>query len=260
MDVKEILSKHYEGYDEEGRFKRGYAHQVEPLITIHYIDKFLKPGNRILEIGAGTGFYSIYYAKKGYKVDAIELVEHNIDVFKSKITNDLDINLIQGNALDLSIYEDNTFDITLLLGPLYHLFTEKDKEKAISEAVRVTKKTGKIFIAYINHDSVILTYFVKKGNMKKMPELCDEEYRLKDDPKEIFSTFHVKDFKKMMEKFNVKLLHNVATDGVSSIMREYINNFDEEEFDLWMGYRLATCEREDLQGYSEHMLYICEKE
>ena len=47
---------------------------------------------------------------------------------------------------------------------------------------------------------------------------------------------------------------------MSSLMREYINEFSKDEFELWMGYVLATCEREDLQGYSAHMLYICEKE
>ena len=261
MKIKEILNKHYKEYcNEDERFSRGVAHQAEFLTTIHFVDKFLKSGDRILEIGAGTSAYSIYYAKKGYKVDAVELLEHNINIFKNKITDDLDINLVQGNALDLSNYEDNSFEITLLFGPLYHLFTKEDKEKAISEAIRVTKKRGKIFLAYLTHDSIILNYFIKKGNINQMPRLCDEEYRLLDEPTEVFSGFHIKDFKNMMAKFNVKLLHNIATDGMSSLMREYINEFSKDEFELWMGYVLATCEREDLQGYSAHMLYICEKE
>lgn len=93
---------------------------------------------RILEVGAGTVAYSLYYASKGYKVNAIEFVEHNLDILKSKITDNMYINAEQGDAVDLSRFKDNTFDITLVLGPLYHSFDDKDINKAISEAIRVT--------------------------------------------------------------------------------------------------------------------------
>ena len=97
-------------------------HFLEFITTNNYIDKYLKPGDRILKIVAGTGQYSLYYASKGYEVDSLELVSRNIDIMRSKVTNSMNIKITQGNAIDLSMYDDNTFEVTLLLGPMYHLF------------------------------------------------------------------------------------------------------------------------------------------
>ena len=220
-NVNEILNKYYSEYDEEARLVKDRSHHVEFITTIEYVDRYLKENDRILEVGAGTGRYSLYYASKGYKVDSVELIQSNIDVFKTKIKDDMDINVIKGNALDLSMYEDETFDVTLVLGPLYHLFTKENKEKAISEALRVTKKGGMIFLAYITNDAVILSYGLRKGNLLRIPELVDENYKVKDIPEEIFSVNLVDEFDEMMNDFSVEHLHNVATDGISAQLAEY---------------------------------------
>ena len=71
------------------------------------------------------------------------------------MTADDQIDLAQGNALDLSRYDSNSFDVVLLFGPLYHLHEEADKLRCIEEAKRVCKKDGKIFFALISNDIVI---------------------------------------------------------------------------------------------------------
>ena len=196
----------------------------------------------------------------GYEVDSIELIQSNIEKMKKNINSNMKINISQGNAMDLSLYSDNTFDITLCLGPMYHLFSKEDKEKAISEAIRVTKPNGKIFFSYITNDAVMLSYGLRKGNLKRILEIVDENFKLKDIPEEIFSVNYVSEFRNMMEKFNVKFLHNIATDWIAGNMSEYINQLDDEEYDIWLKYHFSICEREDLIGLSNHILYICKKE
>ena len=260
MQVKKLLEEHYSGYDEDERLVKDKAHQVEFITTTKYIDKYLKDKSRILEIGAGTGRYSIHYAKKGYEVDSVDLVQSNLDVLKKKITSDMKINVRQGNALDLSCYEDNTFDVTLCLGPLYHLFSKEDKEKAISEAIRVTKSKGIIYFAFITNEAVIISYGLRKGNLLRLTEIIDENYKVKDIQEEIFSANYVKEFEEMVQKNEVRKLHTVAADGISADLAQYVNELTEEEYKIWIDYHLATCEREDLIGYSSHVLYICEKD
>lgn len=133
MDKREsILNDFYtNSCDEDNRLTSKHG-SVEFITSTMYIDRFLKKNSRILEVGAGTGRYSLYYASKGYKVNAIEYVKHNVEILKSKITVDMDIVAEQGDALDLSRFKDNTFDVTLVLGPLYHLYTREDQNKAIS--------------------------------------------------------------------------------------------------------------------------------
>lgn len=258
-NIEKILDDYYSSYDEDSRLIRDKAHMVEYITTTKYIEKYLKKGDRILEIGAGTGRYSINYAKKGYRVDAIELLEKNLEVLKSKITDNMNINAIKGNALDLSMYEDNTFDITLVLGPLYHLYDEESVKKAISEAIRVTKKNGKIFLAYITDDAVVLSYGLRKGNMKRLKELVDDDWNIKNIAEEIFATFKIEEFDNLIKDFTLKEIETVAADGISANMQEYINNLDDEEYEIYLNYHLKNCARKDLMGYSNHILKIVEK-
>ena len=109
MDREVILNNYYNTGDEDKRLDSQHG-QVEFLTTIKYIDKYLKPDDKILEIGAGTGKYSLYYANKGYDVTAIEYVRHNVDILKTKISENLNIVAKQGDAIDLSRFKDNSFD------------------------------------------------------------------------------------------------------------------------------------------------------
>jgi len=63
-EVEEILNNYYNNYDEESRLIKDKAHRIEYITTTKYIEKYLKSGDKILEIGAGTGRYAINYAQK----------------------------------------------------------------------------------------------------------------------------------------------------------------------------------------------------
>lgn len=257
---KNILNDFYtNSCDEDSRLASKHG-SVEFITSTMYIDKFLKKGFRILEVGAGTGRYSLYYASKGYKVNSIEYVKHNVDVLNSKITNDMDIVAEQGDALDLSRFNDNTFDVTLVLGPLYHLYNREDQNKAISEAIRVTKNNGIIAIAYLTSDSIMVDWVLKSHHLiDGYPNDYDDNFKMVNYPEGVFASFYIDEFKNIMSNFNVSMLHNVATDGVANHEKEIIDSLSDEEFEIWMRYHLSTCERIELQGYSNHMLYICKK-
>ncbi|MDE7158746.1 MAG: SAM-dependent methyltransferase, partial [Clostridiales bacterium] len=81
METYKYITELYNNYDEDSRLTSKHG-QVEFLTTMRYIEKYIKAGDRVLEIGAATGRYSHTLARQGYKVDAVELVEHNIDVFR----------------------------------------------------------------------------------------------------------------------------------------------------------------------------------
>ena len=247
---------------EDDRLTKSKTHYLEFITTTTYIKKFLKTNDRILEVGAGTGAYSLYYANKGYQVDAIELVQENVDIMKSKIKDNTNINVIQGNALDLSMYADNTFDITLVLGPLYHLFKKEEQEKAISEAIRVTKPNGKIFIAFILTDISILDFGFREGNVYNNygeDKMITLDFKPNNKEEQVFYMNYISEVKELMNKFNVKKLAYVATDGVGKLIKDTINNMTEEQYKLYVKYHLSICEREDLIGYSGHILSIVEK-
>ncbi len=262
MEALEALTQYYESYDENSRLdsRRG---SVEFLTTLRYIEKYLRPGMRILEIGAATGRYSHYFARQGYAVDAVELIAHNIKLFRQNTRPDETVTITQGNAKNLDKFPDNSYDITLLLGPMYHLFTEEDKLQALSEAIRVTKKGGIIFAAYCMGDASILQYGFIRGEIHNIIEKCMLDpvtFETFSRPWDLFELDRKEDIDRMRSHFPVTQLHFLATDGYASHMRATLDQMDEETFRLYLRYHFATCERVDLVGYSNHTLDIFRKD
>lgn len=261
--IDKLLNNYYQNiYDEDNRLIKDKVHSLEFITTTKYIDKYLKDNDKILEIGAGTGRYSLYYASKGYQVDALELVDRNIDIMRSKITNSMNIRVMQGNAIDLSMYLDNTFDVTLLLGPMYHLFKPEEMMMAIDEALRVTKKGGYIYIAFILFDLTMLTWgFMDKNIYHNIGDnkQVSNEFKPNNNEELLFNMMYYKDIRKIIKDKGVKEIGYVATDGIGRLMKDEINEMNDQEYELYVKYHLSICEREDLIGYSGHILAILEK-
>lgn len=257
----EILNKFYnEICNEDTRLDQKHR-KLEFLTTDRYVQKYLKPNCRILEVGAGTGRYSLYYASQGYKVNSIEYVQHNLDVLKSKITDNMNIVAEQGDAIDLSRFEDNIFDIVLVLGPLYHLYTEEEINKCINEAKRVCKNNGIMMFAYLPNDSIMINWALLKGHLKfgYDNKRFDQNFKIISEPSEIMRTFYIDELEKIMNSNNIEKINNISTSGVAPHFRNIIDNLSEEEFEIWKNYHFSSCERKEVQGYSTHMLYIGKK-
>lgn len=262
METKNYLTNYYENYDEDGRLGSKHG-MIEFTTTMKYIERYLRPDMKVLEVGAATGRYSHALAQNGYRVDAVELVEHNIKIFKRKTTEGEPVTVTQGNATDLSKFESDAYDMTLLLGPMYHLFTAEDKLKALSEAIRVTKKGGIVFTAYCMGDASILSYGFIRGKIHEIIEKCmlnTETFDTFSNPWDIFELYRKEDIDKLRSEFNVTQLHFVASDGYANHMRETVDQMDDKTFELYLKYHLATCERQDMVGYSHHTLDIFRKE
>lgn len=262
MDNKHI-DEFYNSYNEDERLASRHG-LVEYLTTMNYIEKYIRSGDHVLEIGAGTGRYSHALAREGYTVDAVELVEHNIDIFKRNTQSNESISIAKGNALDLSDFPDEKYDITLLLGPLYHLYNEDDKRKALSEAVRVTKKNGVIFAAYVISDGCLLDEGFHRKNISIVNYLRQGlidpvTFAAHSEPEDLFELVRKEDIDQIMKAFAVTRLHYVASDGLSLFMRESVDAMSDDIFELYLKYHFATCEREDVVGVTSHALDIFRK-
>ena len=255
------LIEFYNNYDEDSRLDTRYG-AIEFLTTMHYIRKYLQPGMRVMEISAGTGRYSHALAQHGWQVDALELVPHNIEIFREHTLPGEPVTVTQGNALDLSMFRSKTYDITLLLGPMYHLHTKDDQLQALSEAIRVTKKGGVIFSAYCMGDASLLLYGFRHGKVRELLEKCAIDPDTFDGfsrPWDLFQLYRAEDIESLRSRFPVKKLHLVAADGYANYIREQLAAMDAETYELFIKYHLATCERQDLLGYSNHTLDIFQK-
>lgn len=249
----------YNNYDEDGRLMRR-SRMPEYLTTMKYIEKYLSKGAKIIEIGAGTGRYSLTLAEMGYDVTAVELVEHNINIMKKKVKSHHNIKIFQGNACDLSAFKTDTYDIVLLLGPMYHLFNDEDKHKALGEAIRISKPDGVIFTSYCNNDTSVYKFFYTNRILSFIEKgLIKDDYHTVSAEEEIFELYRKTDIDQLMKKYDVTRLHFVGVDMLSYLFDDKFDSLNDREFEEYMKFLSNLCEREDCVGMSIHMLDVFRK-
>ena len=263
MQPEQYIINFYTHYNEDSRLSSRHG-AVEFLTTMRYIRQYAKPGARVLEIGAGTGRYSHALARLGHPVDAVELVAHNMEAFQQNTQPGEAVTITQGNALDLSAFADGCYDITLLLGPLYHLYCREDKQQALREAIRVTKPGGVIFAAYVISDGCLLDEGFRRGNINVAQYVQNglldaETFAARSEPKDLFELVRKEDVDELMAAFSTTRLHYVATDGCALLLRDELDAMDDSTFQLYLRYHFATCERADLLGVTSHALDIFRK-
>lgn len=256
----EIVSSFYNEIDEDGRLNKSRHGQMEYITTMHYINKYAKEGAKILEIGAGTGRYSIALAKAGYNVTSVELVEHNLEVLKKNSEGLANIQSYQGDALDLSRFGDNTFDVTLLFGPLYHLYEPQDVQKAIDEAIRVTKPNGVILVAFLSVYAILFDNYLQGNLLAGIEENFTEDYKIRHFEEQLFTGYDVAEFEELFADKQVEHLNTVAVNSILELA-EGRSDFamSEEDLDAFAKLWLTLCEKRELLGTSGHLLYICKK-
>ena len=254
------IEKHYNKHKEENRLLTRHG-KVEFAVAMKYIHDSLPTQDKhlfkIADIGAGTGRYSVALAKEGFDVTAVELVKHNLEILESKHEH---VKCWPGNALDLSFLPDETFDATILFGPLYHLHKEEEKLTALKEARRITKKGGKIFAAYLLNEYSILSYcfaqnrileLIKSGNVS-------EDFHIVPKENELYDYVRLEDIDRLNKMGGIKRIKIFSPDGPADFMRKELNSMTEETFKKFIEYQICNAERKDLLGAGSHIVDILE--
>ena len=282
------IEKYYNKFHEEHRLTTRHG-QVEFRTTMHYIEeaiRWLSDAERrietdydwksvknradrvglglstsplkIADIGAGTGRYSVELCHRGYDVTAVELVKHNLEILRSKHEN---IKTWQGDARSLPFLEDETFDVTLLFGPLYHLHGDEEKLKALNEAKRITKKDGIILVAYVMNEYSVISYCFKEHKWSEVAEkgglspdfhtICTEE--------DLYDYVRLEDINRLNEAAGLERIKIISADGPADYMRRELNEMSGEEFEAFCAFQLANCERPELVGAGSHCVDIVRK-
>ena len=171
------MNEIYEFYNngaEIGRLERGLGivefHRTKEILS-RYIDK----GMVIYDIGGGIGMYAAWLAKKGNEVHLIELAESAVEYAKANMMQDCRFVAETGNALQVN-RSDESADVVLLMGPLYHLRDREERLQALREAFRLLKKGGLLVAAGISKFSSMtwaLSVYGEKKN-ENIVEFLDD--------------------------------------------------------------------------------------
>lgn len=260
------LELYYNKFNEEKRLNTRHG-RVEFIVTMKYIhdvlNTLLESGRqhsdiKILDIGAGTGRYSVPLCEEGYSVTAVELVKYNLGILKKKNSN---VTAMQGNALKLKKLADDTFDVTLLFGPMYHLLTEEEKIRALSEAKRVTKPGGHILVAYIMNEYAFVMYAIQENMLKECLDnnMISEDFHTIPGEESLYDFVRIEDINRFNSAVGLVREKIISPDGPVNYIRPFVNKLDEEAFEWVIKYQLATCERQDIIGAGAHTVDILRK-
>lgn len=257
---EEIVSKFYTQYEEDGRLERSVHGRLEYATTMNYIHRYAGKGSKVLEIGAGTGRYSIALAKEGMDVTSIELVEKNLQILRDHSKGLSNIRAVQGDATDLKDLEDNTFDVTLVFGPLYHLYEKDEVNKAIDEAIRVTKPGGVMLFAFISVYAIMYSNYFYANWASGQEENFTGDYGIRHFKEQLFTGYDIAEFEQL---FTGKDISWITTTGVDGLLEPIEHRADfsvsDEDFAKLFDWYLHFCEKRELLGNTNHLLYICRK-
>ena len=254
------LEHYYNTFNEEHRLITRHG-QVEFATTMKYIHDYIPNGKtiKIVDIGAGTGRYSVPLSQEGHFVTAVEPVKRNLSILEAKHAN---VNSWQGDARNLHFLESETFDMALLFGPLYHLHTQEEMLAAFAEAQRVTKTGGIIFAAYILNEYSVLTYCFKQKHIQTViaDKRLTTDFHTIPTEDDLYTYVRIEDINALNVCSGLHRIKLIAADGAADYMRRELNALTEEEFSFFLQYHLSICERPELIGASSHVVDILKNE
>lgn len=250
------IEKYYNKFNEEHRLYTRHG-LVEFFTTMHHIQEIIgaRRNLKILDVGAGTGRYSVEFCHSGHEVTAVELVRRNLEVLRSKHEK---IKTWQGNALDLSFLEEDKFDIAICFGPMYHLHSQEERLKVLNEIKRVTKKDGTIFAAYILNEYALVQYCFGKNKVKELIEngSLSEDFHCISSPEDLYSYLRLEDINEIQQKSGLERVRIFSQEGPADYMRAQLNSMDEETFRLFVDYVISISGRPELLGAGTHIVDV----
>jgi len=264
------------------------AGRPEFLLTCRMLNRYIKPGDTVLDIGGGPGRYSLYLAEKGCDVTLLDLSPENVAFAAEQAkTRGLSLKTMVGDArkadqlfaavqppainqpsaTDQKTPLSNRFDHILLMGPMYHLLEEPDRTAAVNAALNLLKPGGILYVSFISMIAGIIF------GMKLAPEIiattvpAEVEYRENFIARKSFAgdaftkAFFIEqsEILPFMARFPLKKIHFFSQESILSPNESNIMSQPNEIVDLWLDLCEKIWEREDLLSWSEHLMYVGRK-
>jgi SAM-dependent methyltransferase len=244
-------------------------HRLEFQTTLHFLEKHLPPTGLILDAGGGPGRYTIELATRGYNVVLLDMTPANLafarrQIKRAKLQPKV-VDVVEGSIVDLSRFADNTFDAVVCLGgPLSHVLDPHDRDRAISELIRVAKHGSPLVVSVIGLLSLLiveLRLFQDELEMPHFTQIRDTGDYIGDRgftachfflPEELHAAFADRD---------VTILGMVGLEGISSHHPKQVNQLakDEKRWATWLDTHYLTCTHPTVVGIAEHIMIICRK-
>ncbi|MFC3749807.1 class I SAM-dependent methyltransferase [Paenibacillus sp. GCM10012306] len=258
---------YYSQFDEWGRLDR---EPLEFIINLHFIKQYLASSGTVLDNGAGPGKYSIELAKLGYNVTLSDLTPKLVEIAKQKVSELGLTEQFNGfhvlNATHLEGIPDETYDASLMLGPLYHLQKEEERISAIRELHRVTKRNGIVFVAIQSRMRMTITslqypqFWKPNDNLDTINEFYETGVFNHNDKGRFTGAFYfnIDEVKPFMEKNGFDTIDLIGSSSIAAMLSNEQKQYwvDQGEYDRMVNFLISIAKDPSVLGISSHLLYI----
>lgn len=266
----EKVIAYYSQFDEWGRLDR---EPIEFTINWHYMKSYLPSSGHVLDNGAGPGKYAMALAQMGYHVTLSDLTPKLVDQAKEKAIELGLADMFKGfhalNATHLEGIPSETYDASLMLGPLYHLQQEEDRIAAVKELHRVTKNEGIVFVAFQSRMRMLLTSLLfpqawkPNDNMAAIQHFKEQGIFNHTDEGRFTGSyyFNVEEIKPFMESHGFETLDLIGSSNIGSLLSKEQKQYwiDRGENEAFIEFLIQIARDPSVLGVSSHLLYIGRK-
>ena len=251
--------------DEDARL---VLHQLEYDLTWRYMTRYLPPAGSILEIGAGTGRYTLALCRRGYAVMAVDLSAALLERCKLRLEASglhKQVQFVVADARDLQAVPATTFDAVLLMGPLYHLVFEEDRRQAVRQAADRLRSGGLLFSTHLSRLGVLADLirrtpeWIERG--EEVHSLLGRGRRPDDQPRGGFRGYfaRVSEIRPLHEALGIQTIVLAGVEPTISADDESYNKLQAPLRELLLDLLLEVGTDETTVGASRHLLYIGRK-
>jgi len=276
MNINSEAVRNYYGTFDENEWNRLTWPEgaIEFAVTTHTLKRHLPQDGRVLDIGGGPGRYSIWLAQRGYRIVLADISPNLLDIARAKIA-EASVQpqieeMVTCDACDLSRFGDNSFDGVLCLGPFYHLIEPADRERAVSELVRVLKPNGIAFVAFMPIYSFLRRTLALKDERQHLAQpafvsrLMNEGVFLNDVSGRFNAGYGVRpnEVAPFMEQHGLRTMELLADTGFVAAHTEQLAELRESDpmaYEMVMEIIVNTAGDSSLLGASIHLLYVGRK-
>ncbi len=266
---KEILSYYSTGIEKDRLYTDVFQLEKERMEEI--ILRYLSNNRmKILDVGGGTGHYTFWLKEQAHEVHLVDPVRFNIDEAKKQAQKGKHIpdSIVLAEARELP-FENNYFDMVLLMGPLYHLTRKAEREEALKESLRVLKKGGLLLAVGITRYASLFDGFFR--NLIKDPDffqiveqdISSGQHRNFSNKLAYFTTayFHSPDeLKQEVFEAGFDVLDIIAVESFGWLIPDFIKKWAEKDYRPLLLESIRKVEKnKELMSMSAHFLVVATK-
>ena len=264
-DSRDIIRNFYDQNSQQ-EWDRLDRHPFEFAITTRMMDRYIKAGDSILDIGGGPGRYSLHYLEKGNPVTLTDLSQGNID-FAMRLASERELPLrsLACDALLIQEYVEDKFDHVFLMGPLYHLLDEAERIQAVKSAIAMLKPNGILYASFLLMFSGIIYFLREAPEQVVQPSekvwLDAVRQQISWGGNAFTRAFFIDQDKVLpfMQQFDLEILHLFGQEGITSTHNYDLQMQPEEIQNAWINLSIDLCEIPKYLSHSEHAMVVARK-